>query len=562
MTLQTNILSLSEQDIDVIAANATADDLAFLRAQKAKIERSITLEEARFDLIKFARLMFPDPSAMDDLSRSLFDVQPHHRLIAEAMEKVAKGEILRLIISMPPRHGKSELVTRCGTAWFAGLNPWAQIILGGYAQDFAETEFGRKIKRLMDTDRYKEVFPEISFGGGSKAVDELMLSAGGQIMSKGRGGGTTGKGADLFIIDDPIKDAKEADSETIRKDVWEWFNTVASTRLMPGGRIVIIMTRWHEDDLVGRLIDPQHPQHNPAIARQWTVLKLPGVFTEEHTEIAKVLGKKVGDSLWPARYPPEHINNIRIQSPRTYTALYQGDPTPPEGSLFQADWLHEYRPEDLPAFDKLNIFAASDHATSLKRHGDPSVIGLIGVDYKQNVYVLPDLVWKKLPIDQLVEAMLQRMRKYQPRYWWMENENISKAFGPFLRKRMIEENVYCPIVAVTPSADKVLRSSAIQGRMQQGKVFFPGYAPWWPQAKNQILRFPNALHDDFVDFISWIGIGLESLYGQSGPPPDAPREFASGTIGWLKRHRERERRQAAQNTSPRVYGVSGGNRAA
>jgi predicted phage terminase large subunit-like protein len=552
-----DVLALSDQDIEVIAANATADDIATLRRHKAAIDRSIIYERARDDFLTFVMLMFPDPMFPDDLTKTRYDVQPHHRLIIELLEKVERGEVDRGIVYVPPRHGKTELVTRLYTAWTMGRSPWKQVILGGYSQEFAETEFGRKIKRIMESDRYRDVFPEVTFDGGSKAVDEMMLADGGQIMSKGRGGGTTGKGADLFVIDDPIKDAKEADSETTRADVWEWFNTVANTRLMPGGAIVIIMTRWHEDDLVGRLIDPAHPNYNPEVAKQWTVLKLPGVFTDEHAEIAKVLNKQIGDSLWPARYSPEHIERIRIQSPRTFTALYQGDPTPPDGSLFKVEWLHEYQAHELPPPDQLVIFAASDHAVSVKRHGDPSVLGLVGVDSRNRIFVLPDLTWKKIPVDAMVNIMIQKMKHYKPRYWWMENENISKAFGPFLRKRMQEEQIYVPIIPVTPHSDKAVRSSAIQGRMQQGKVLFPSFAPWWPQAKNQILRFPNALHDDFVDFISWIGIGIEALYG-AAPPPEAPVEqFKSGTIGWLKQQRDREKKLSAmQYTGARTYGVS------
>jgi predicted phage terminase large subunit-like protein len=554
---QLDVLALSDEDIETIAALASADDVAFLRKQKTVIDRAIVLEAARDDFLTFVKLMFPDPAAPDDFSRTMYDVQPHHLLIIELMERVERGEVDRAIVYVPPRHGKSELVTRLYTAWTIGRSPWKQIILGGYADTFAEVEFGRKVKRIMESERYRDVFPEVTFDGGSKAVDDMMLSAGGQIMSKGRGGGTTGKGADLFVIDDPIKDAKEAESETVRKDIWEWFNAVANTRLMPGGAIVIIMTRWHEDDLVGRLIDTAHPNYNPDVAKQWTVLKLPGIFTDEHAEIAAVMGKQIGDSLWPKRYPPAHIEKIRIQSPRTFSALYQGDPTPPEGTLFKNEWLHEYTADQLPPIGELVIFAASDHAVSVKRHGDPSVLGLVGVDQRNRIFVLPDLTWKKMHVDMMVEAMLAKMRRYKPRYWWMENENISKAFGPFLRKRMMEEQVYCPIVPVTPHGDKAVRSSAIQGRMQQGMVLFPSFAPWWPQAKNQILRFPNGLHDDFVDFISWIGIGLDAIYGAQTATVAPTARIVSGSGAWVKAQIDREKKRAAgRYTGARTYGVN------
>jgi predicted phage terminase large subunit-like protein len=153
--------------------------------------------------------------------------------------------------------------------------------------------------------------------------------------------------------------------------------------------------------------------------------------------------------------------------------------------------------------------------------------------------------------------MLAKMRRYKPRYWWMENENISKAFGPFLRKRMMEEQVYCPIVPVTPHGDKAVRSSAIQGRMQQGMVLFPSFAPWWPQAKNQILRFPNGLHDDFVDFISWIGIGLDAIYGAQTATVAPTARIVSGSGAWVKAQIDREKKRAAgRYTGARTYGVN------
>jgi predicted phage terminase large subunit-like protein len=293
-----------------------------------------------------------------------------------------------------------------------------------------------------------------------------------------------------LIVDDPIKDDVEAQSKTTRDKVWAWFNRVALTRLMGRGAVVICMTRWHEDDLVGRLTDPKNPHYDPKEAAKWEVVNIPAF-----AEPGDPLGRKPKEILWPERTSKEFLESVKRMDPAGFQALFMGRPSPPEGAFFKAEHLRTYQPEDLPG--NLRIYAASDHAVSQQQGRDRSCMGCVGVDEHDNIYVLPDLVWRQLSAEDQVESMLEQMRTNKPLYWWAEKGHISQSIGPFLRRRMQEEGVYINLVEVTPVRDKMTRAQSIQARTAMGKVFFPAFASWWPDARDELLSFPNGTHDDF-----------------------------------------------------------------
>jgi predicted phage terminase large subunit-like protein len=533
---------------------------AYSRTVKAA-ERMLRLRQAQTNFISFAQMMMPDLLEPEDHTKSRFQVAAHHRVIADALEKVQRGEILRLCISLPPRHGKTEMATRMFPAWFLGKNPYSQVILAGASGEFAESEFGRKIKAIVQSPQFKQVFPLASLGGGSKAVGNIVFKEGGNIKSIGKGAQVVGRGADLFVLDDPYANAEEAESPTERKKLWEWFTSDAMSRLMPGGRFVIIHQRFHEDDVIGRLTDPKHPNYDPEIAAKWTHLNLPAVIDNpklaevfdvelkpsDNPDVVSQFGLKPIAPLWPDWYGLEFFAELKRQNAKKFSALYMGNPAPEDGDYFKKEWLVTYKPDELPV--NLRKYSAGDFAVSTAQSADETVVGSVGVDDVGDLWILPEIFWGRHPADETVDGMVDIIRRDKPIFMWAENGHISKSIGPFLNKRLLEEQLYCAIIEMTPSKDKQTRARSIQGRMAMRRVHFPEFAWWWEKAKQQLLKFPAATHDDFVDFISWIGIGLGSQVNAARATNNNDKQPESGTLAWVKmadQHR-RERALAAHN---------------
>lgn len=244
-------------------------------------------------------------------------------MIAETLEAVERGEIDRLMVTMPPRHGKSEEVTIRFPAWVLGRNAKAQVITASYNSDLA-TDFGRKVRNVVNSPRYSNIF-DTRLAVDSKAANRWNTNEGGAYVAAGVGTAVTGRGADYLIIDDPLKDRAEAESELKRNTVWDWYTSTAYTRLMPKGRVIVVQTRWHEDDLAGRLLEAVEKGGD-----KWVCLNLPAIDGE-------------GKALWPERYPVEALERIKAAiGPRDWAALYQQQPSPDDGDFFKRDWFDLY----------------------------------------------------------------------------------------------------------------------------------------------------------------------------------------------------------------------------
>jgi predicted phage terminase large subunit-like protein len=374
---------------------------------------------------------------------------------------------------------------------------------------------------------------------GSASQERLETEDGGILFFLGRGSGATGRGADVILLDDPTKDRKEADSPTIREDLWKWYTQVLQSRLMTKeGAIVIIQTRWHEDDLVGRLTDPSNSCYSLGEAKNWRVIDMPALAREKD-----VLGRKPGQALWPERFDEEYLDTIRQTDIRGFQALYQGRPTPEEGSFFKAVNLRTYeRMSRMPMKEKLRYYAASDHAVSLEQGRDKTCLMVVGIDEHDQMWVQPDLFWKQADTNTVVEMMTILMDKYKPLFWWAGKDHISKSIGPFLRKRMLEKRVFCSIDEISPVGDKQTRAQSIQGRMSLMKVLFPSFAHWWAEAHDQLLKFPQGAHDDFVDTLALFGHGLFKLRGRHAPMKEEKKPKLY-TYGWVIESAEKERKR-------------------
>lgn len=416
----------------------------------------------------------------------------HHRLIARHLEAVERGEIKRLMIFMPPRHGKSMLASEFFPAWYLGRNPEHYVVTATYAQELAD-DFGRKVRNQIADATFQAIFPGVGLSDDSAAAKRFTITGGktglnGAYFAVGVGGPLTGRGAHLLLIDDPVKNREEADSEVVRRKVKDWFTSTAYTRLMPEARIVIIQTRWHEDDLSGWLLEERKKEG-------WTVLELPAISDD-------------GKALWPEQYSLETLEGIKTAiGARDWSALYQQRPAPEEGDYFQAAWLHEY--EKHPPVETMRVYGASDYAVT-SEGGDYTVHVVIGVDPQGRMWLL-DLWRKQASSDVWVEAWCDLVTQWKPAQWAEETGQINAGVGPFLVKRARERKAYVWRRQFTARHDKAVRAQSIRGRMAMDGLMVPRDAPWYPAFRSELLTFPAGKHDDQVDALGLVGQLLDLI---------------------------------------------------
>jgi predicted phage terminase large subunit-like protein len=509
------------------------------------LEYELALQEAEDDLLRFAEVTMPEMRFPDDISRTRYKAGRHHRLMADLMMQVERGERRKVIINTAPRHGKSELCTKRFCAWYSALHPDHDIIVATYNEKFA-LDFGKDIREIMSSPRFQQVFPEFYLKSASN--ETVTTYAGGDIFFLGRRSSTTGRGANLIIVDDPTKDDKDVRYDGFREDVWQWFTqTLLTRRHDDRAAIVISQTRWHEDDIVGRITDKQNPAYSPKFSEGFEIVNLPAIA--EHDDPLK---RKPGEPLWPERFGLKYLEEMQDANPASFAALYQCDPTPDDGVFFRVEEIHEYEAGELP--EKLTMYVASDHAVGTKNINDPSCLVPFGLDENGTAWVMPQIVWRRMDAQEAVEEMIGIMRSQKPVFWYAEKGHITKSIGPFLSKRMEEEGVYTPVLEEQPIGDKIQRAQSGRARCAQGKIKFPKHAPWWPRAKSEMLKFPNARFDDFVDVVSMIGLKVGYHTGPSKviqKPKHQP-----GTFGYMLAEFRKQDREDAFRSEAAGWGIS------
>lgn len=473
-------------------------------------------------------------------------------------QAVADKKSPRLMLLVPPRHGKSELASIRFPAWHLGQYPHHEIINVGYNLDLP-MKFSRKVREIVREHTYQKLFPDAVLDPDSSAAEAWNMTKGGGFTAAGVGGGITGKGAHILIVDDPIKNQEEADSVLVRDGLDDWYQSTAYTRLAPGGGVLVIETWWNDDDLAGRLqqrmrTDPAADQFEviryPALAEQfeWRHQHTGFVLRTQNPELlqediagtamrAQILGHQVagvaefapdefellrqpGDALHDERYPPDALQRIKANlHPRVWSALYQQNPVPDEGMYFQKDYFRYLRA--FPDMKHCRIYTAWDFAIGEKQVNDYTVGATLMQDATDTLYVL-DVYRMKGDSFAIVEAILDIHARWgqipQTDYLLgFEDGQIFKAIEPMLKKRMAERGVYPPYETLKPFTDKLARARPLQGRMQQGRVYFLEDAPWRPAAEQEMLRFPAGAHDDVVDALAW---AARLCMGKA--PPSAP----------------------------------------
>jgi len=305
---------------------------------------------ARNDLACYAIALWPS-----------FELAAHHRIIVEKLEAVERGEISRLTISMPPRHGKSTLASQIFPAWYLGRHPDRSIITATYGQELSD-DFGRRVRNFVSDPVHRAIFSGFRLADDSTSMRRFNTTQRGSYYAVGRGGALLGRGADLLVIDDPLKDAEEAHSETVRRNLHVWYATVAYTRLQPKAPIVLVQTRWHEDDLAGRMLREY--------SENWEDLCLPAI-AETDAEF-----RRAGEALWPQKFSLEDLEKIRVEiGGRAFVSLYQQRPAAAEGAMFKRAWWRFYR--ETPVFKR--IVQSWDTAFKTGTENDFSVCTTWGV---------------------------------------------------------------------------------------------------------------------------------------------------------------------------------------
>lgn len=408
-----------------------------------------------------------------------------------------------LLLFAPPGSAKSSYVSVVFPPHWMANNPSLSVIAASHSAELA-AKWGRRVRNLIAVNSNTL---GISLSADSQAADRWALEKGGEYLAAGAQAGIAGFRADLGIIDDPFGSKEDAYSQRIRDRVWDWYINDFSARLKPGAKRVIMHTRWHMDDLAGRVIEQAK-----ATGEKVRIVTIPAIAGSDD-----VLGRKPGEYLWD---DPEGYNYAAFlrkrkteTAPMEWAALYQQEPVPEGGGYFKREWFKYY--DELPR--DLRHYGASDYAVTADG-GDYTVHGVAGLDGEGNLY-LRDWWRAQTSTDVWADMLLDMGSRHKVFDWAEEKGQIEKSVGPFIAKRMQERNIHFPRQQFTSVADKPTRAQAFRGRLSQGRVFFPRHAAWLADFETELLTFPAGKHDDQVDVCSLFGRMLDAMY----PPQDAPK---------------------------------------
>jgi predicted phage terminase large subunit-like protein len=411
-----------------------------------------------------------------------YEADPFHILLGQKLEAVYRGEIDRLIINTPPRHGKSQLASIHFPAWFMAKLPDTNVIQASYNLDQAKRA-SRFTRNIIQGDMFSKVFPDVSMSPESHAADRWMLESGQEYFAVGIGTGATGKGGHLIIIDDPLKDREEADSEARRQTVWDWYQDVVYTRLERGARIIVILTRWHFDDLAGRLIKAEEQGGD-----KWDQLILPAICEQEEGD---PLGRKVGEALAPGRKTAQELMRIkRAVGERTWSALFQQKPISTEGAIFLDSWF--------PAAERIpgvrTRVRAWDFASTTD--GDYTVGVLMSRD-PQGIFYVEDVIrFRGTPLQ--VERKVFETAASDGRSVRIVIPQDPGQAGVAQAQSYIRRLAGYQIKAVRPTGPKETRAAGFAAQAEAGNVKLKP-ADWNKDFRDELAMFPLGAHDDQVD---------------------------------------------------------------
>jgi hypothetical protein len=458
----------------------------------------------------------------------------HHRVIMAAIQRAMETPFGRLMIFAPPGSAKSTYASVVAPAWKMGKTPGYRVILGSYASEIAVKQ-SKKCRSIVRQPAYCSIFKETpSLNADSRAADQWALTNGSEFMAAGLLAGVTGNRANCFIIDDPVQNREAADSPTIQDKTYNEFIDTAQTRLLPGGTVIVILTRWHPNDLAGRILPIDYKGQSGDILCQdgqvWTVLNIPAKSEHEDDPLAR----SIGDYLWPEWFPLKHWaiweNNTRAK--RTWAALYQQRPTVGEGLKFTRSMFKRYDPRKAPGLPggppiRLNEYGASDYATKdAEEEGDKDFTehGVAGLDWLGDLY-FTDWWSGQRQTDVSIAAFIAIIKRRRVLKWANEGGPIDLAIRPAINKAMREAKRYVTIEKKALIQSKSIKLESFYARCLAGTVYFPfgvGFE-WADEVIDQLCDFPVGRHDDKADVCGLIGRMLDDM--MDAPVVTPPEEF-------------------------------------
>ena len=454
-------------------------DNLHLLSREEKVE--VLDEISRYESEKIKQIGQNDFLSFVDHVYSGYKVGPHHKRLARIFEDIASGKKKRVIVNIAPRHGKSELISYLAPAWFLGKYPQKKIIMASHTADLA-VQFGRRVRNLVGSESYRDIFPQIELQADSKSASRWGTNFQGEYFAIGVGGALAGRGADLFIIDDPHS---EQEAKTGRPEVflpaWEWFQSGPIQRLMPGGAIIIVMTRWSKLDLTGQIITQMERVEG---AEDWEVVTFPALDEDDNP-------------LWPEFWTAEELLAKKaVIDIRYWNAQYMQEPTSEEGALIKREWWNIWEKDDPPQCEF--TIMSLDAAQEANNRSDYNALTTWGVFYNEEVnnynIILLNSIKKRMEYPDLKALVLEEYKEWQPDSFIVEK----KSSGSVLYQEMRRMGI--PVQEFTPGKgqDKISRVNAVSSLFHGGVVWAP-HRRWAQEVIEECNDFPSGINDDLVD---------------------------------------------------------------
>jgi predicted phage terminase large subunit-like protein len=463
-----NIDSFSTEE--VVEINKIVDELATRRQNKLAYD----------DLIEFCKRMQPD-----------YIVGKHHRILADLLMNIERGDKDRICVNIPPRHGKSQLVSIFFPAWFLGRNPDKKVMMVSHTTDLA-VDFGRKVRNLISTDEYKQIFPTVALAIDSKSAGRWNTNLGGEYYACGIGSSIAGRGADLLLIDDPHSEQDVINGNFgVFEKAYEWYTFGARTRLMPKGRVAIIQTRWHMDDLTGRVVKDMSQNDK---ADQFEVVEFPAILEIADVENDEIIEKP----LWPEFFDLEALLRTKASMPTfQWNAQYQQEPTAEEASLVKREWWNMWMADEPPQCEYMIM--SLDAAAEKHNRADYTALTTWGVflNEETNEYniILLNSIKKRLEFPELKELALEEYKYWEPDSFIVEKKSSGVALYQEMRRMGLPISEYTPHRG---TGDKLARLNSVSDIVSSGLCWVPP-TRWAEEVVEEIAGFPFMSNDDLVD---------------------------------------------------------------